>query len=169
MKFVLRATRLVAVMSLGLVALTGCLDDAIYKPTNQFNYKEVEWATKRGTNTVTGKINAPGSDGKSHTCATVGLAPDSAYVREIRMKQIGTLEDATVFKKDVTPLFQYDDWQRNQTTRARDCGWSGHFTFDRIPDGIWYLTVSGGPSKTGYFISRRLELRGNEKIVINIP
>lgn len=101
MKFGLPAKRLAVVMSLCLVALTGCLDDAIYKPTNQFNYKEVEWATKRGTNTVTGKINAPGSDGKSYTCDMVGLAPDSAYVHEILVKRIGTLEDTTVFKKDL--------------------------------------------------------------------
>jgi hypothetical protein len=159
---------LAALMSC-LIALTSCIHDNMYKPINPFNYREVEWATKRGTNTISGKIDGLGSDGKVYPCDRAGLAPDSAYNRELKTKVVGTTEDIIIPQKDMGFVMQYSDWEENQTIRATDCGWKGHFSFERVPDGIWYFTAMAGPRKTGYFVQRRLELRGNEKIVINVP
>jgi hypothetical protein len=162
------AKGLLVLQALCLLALTGC-ESGYYKPANPFNYKDVEWAAERGTNTVTGKVEALGSDGKSYPCEKVGLAPDSPYFRELAAQVMGTSGDAVVLKKDMGLVAQADNWQVNRVTRQTSCGWKGNFTFERVPDGVWYLSGYGGPTKAGYLFRRRVELRGNEKIVIDLP
>jgi|EndMetStandDraft_4_1072995.scaffolds.fasta_scaffold261229_2 hypothetical protein len=151
------------------VALGACIHDDIYKPQNPFNLKEVEWATKRGSNSVTGKIDAQGSDGKTYPCTRAGLVPDSAYNRELMIRTTGSTEDGVFFQKDAGFVIMYQDSERSLTERTTDCGWKGHFFLEKIPDGVWFFSAYGGSLKAGYFVRRRLELRGNEKIVINIP
>ena len=157
------------VAALCAVALGACIHDDLYKPQNEFNLKEVEWATKRGTNSVTGKIDAQGSDGKTYPCMKAGLVPDSAYNREIMIKSHGSTEDGIFLRKDSTFLIMSQDPQTRLTERKADCGWKGHFFLENIPNGVWFFSAYSESPRTGYFVQRRLELRGNEKVVINIP
>jgi hypothetical protein len=158
-----------ALTLLSALALAGCIHDDIYKPANPFNYKEVEWATKRGSNSISGKIERQDGVGKVYPCDKVWLAPDSAYNREMKTAVFGTTDDGIFEKKDARFVMVYSDWERGQTTRETSCGWKGHYSFERIPDGVWYLTAMGGPSKTGYYVQRRLDLRGNEKVDVSVP
>jgi len=151
------------------VALGACGQNEVYRPQNPSNLKEVEWATKRGTNSVSGKIEGQGSDGKTYPCARASLVPDSAYHRELMIKGHGTTEDGTFFTKDATPFVIYGDPSTRLVERSTHCGWKGNFYFEDIPNGVWYFSASGGSPWVGYSVQRRLELRGNEKIVINIP
>jgi hypothetical protein len=151
------------------VALGACTRGDLYQPQNPFNLKEVEWATKRGSNSVTGKIDAPGSDGKTYPCTRAGLVPDSAYNRELMIRTTGSAEDGVFLQKDGTFVVMTGEWGKHLTERTTECGWKGHFFLENIPDGVWFFGAYGGSLKTGYIVRRRLELRGNEKIVINIP
>jgi len=101
------------------VALGACIHDDIYKPQNPFNLKEVEWATKRGSNSVTGKIDAQGSDGKTYPCTRAGLVPDSAYNRELMIRTTGSTEDGVFFQKDAGFVIMYQDSERSLTERPR--------------------------------------------------
>jgi hypothetical protein len=155
--------------ALSAAALGACIHDDIYKPQNPFNFKEVAWAAERGINKISGKIDPPGADGKPQPCDKAWLAPDSAYTREMAAQVTGTLDDVMIAKSQMRFVMVYSDWERDRTNRGTDCGWKGHFSFERIPDGVWFFTAMGGPSKTGYFVQRRIEVRGGQTLTINIP
>lgn len=151
--------------------LTGCLSDdsRFIKTENPFNLKEVEWATKRGTNTVTGTIDVQGTDGKKYPCDFASVSPDSAYNREIITMNFGNTEGATIPQKDMPIRFVYQNANEDLTVRKTNCGWRGHYTLSSIPDGVWYFTTMAGPRNAGLFMMRRIELRGDQVLEINLP
>lgn len=167
--------RVAAVLLLAL-GLCACLadDPAFIKTTNQFSYKEVAWSTKKGTNSVSGKIEARGSDGKLYPCEKAWLRPDSAYRREVWVITLGyDAESSFALKKDLPIRYAWRNWGEESTVRETPCSWFGsqlgRYSFRNLPDGVWYLSADGGPSATGYTLMRRVELRGGEKRELDLP
>jgi len=152
-------------------ALSGC-SISNFKPTAPFNPREVAWSTQGGTNAVSGRIAALGTDGVSYPCNRIWLVPDSTYIREIRMQAAGTTGDITYIRRSRPPLVMTREWDTDlyqQTSREGSCSPNGEYSFRNLATGTWYLLAMGGPASVGYFVQRRLELRGNDTARIYVP
>src|SRR5262245_61130458 len=104
---------------------------------------EVEWSRKSGSNTVNGTASIK-SGGELHPCAgqSANLIPDSPYARA-RMAAIFGSTEKGMRAASLQPVkFERDDQIYVGSLRNTRCDASGSFSFQRVPDGIWFVTSS---------------------------
>ena len=70
--------------------------------------------------------------------------------------------------------FERDDPLYVSTLRTTRCDTAGSFSFQRVPDGIWYATTSvkwDGPAQQveGGSMMQRVEVRGGRLVKLTLP
>jgi hypothetical protein len=135
---------------------------------------EVDWARKSGTNSVTG-VALLKQGGSSHTCAgqSAVLIPDTPYARA-RMTAIFGNTTKGMRATSLGPAkFERDDPLYVSTLRTTPCDASGTFAFQRVPDGVWYVTTSvkwqGASQVEGGSMMQRVDVRGGRLVKVMLP
>jgi hypothetical protein len=140
---------------------------------SRFDEKEVAWAAEKGRNTITGRVVLRTDAGKTYTCFAAWLAPDSTFQREIVNIVFGSTENAVFSYKDRPLKMRYmsamERWREGKTKHESSCDREGRFTFRYIPDGPWFLTAMAGPVSDSWGLMRRIEVRGNSTMEVNLP
>jgi len=160
------------------LAISGCVQQQQQVAlTTSFNPSEFEWARKDGNNAISGFAVLRTVGGEARTCAGLPayLGPDSAYTRERIMKIYGSTEKGTRAAND--PLkFTNDDASYRSILRETRCDGQGGFTFEKVPDGTWYVTTSvvwkanpSSPLFEGGNMMRRVEVRGGQTAKVTLP
>ena len=144
--------------------------------TTPIGASEVEWSRRPGNNTVSGSaiMNA---GGVSHSCAgqSANLIPDSEYARA-RMAAIFGNATKGMRAASLGPVkFERDDPLYVSTLRTTRCDSSGSFSFQRIPDGVWYVTTSvkwqgaGASQAEGGSMMQRVDVHGGRLVKVSLP
>lgn len=135
---------------------------------------EVDWSRKNGANTVSG--TAQMKDGNTtHTCAgqSVNLIPDSAYARARMTAIFGSTTRGTRAASLGAVKFEKDDPLYVSTLRRTRCDASGSFSFQRVPDGVWYVTTSvkweQGSQVMGGSMMKQVDVRGGRLVKVSLP
>jgi hypothetical protein len=149
--------------------LTGCIADDAVTPRTSFNYNDVAWATKSGGNTVVGTGKMTTAEGKTYVCDYAWLRPDSAYGREVTTIMFGSTESAVVSRRVTPQPVMFQEYREAATLRDERCEKNGEFKFRRIPDGIWYVSTHLGPIRDTYAVMKRIEVRGNTTVTVDLP
>lgn len=135
---------------------------------------DIDWARQNGTNTVNA-VAATETAGTRHTCngQSANLIPDSPYARA-RMTAIFGSAAGGMRAASAGPVkFEHDDPLYVSSLRTTRCTPAGTFSFQRVPDGTWYVTTSvkwNGPSGVeGGSMMRRVELTGGKTVKVTLP
>lgn len=162
-----------------VMALAGCVPQRqVLTNTTMFSPDEVSWSTKPGNNTVTGFAVLRTASGEARTCAAllVRLIPDSAYARERMTGIYGSLSQGTT--RVGGPAYKEDATDKAYVASVREtrCDGQGNFTFESVPNGVWYLTASVvwsvNPSRgatEGGAMMKRIELTGGQTVKVSLP
>jgi hypothetical protein len=161
-----------------MVFLGGCTQQEATLSTSM-NQSEMAWAQGDGRNTVTGFAVLRTVGGEARTCAglTVNLIPDSPYARE-RMTAIfgNTVKGTREANRGPVKFSSSDDPLYVSLLRSTRCDGQGAFTFERVPDGVWYATTSvtwkSDPRSfltEGGSMMQRVELRGGQTGRVTLP
>ena len=170
-----------AVLLLGsLVAVTvaGCAQIAPQPSalSTPIPASDVDWSRKSGGNTVSGSAIIT-TGGTSHSCAgqSAVLIPDSDYARA-RMTAIFGNATKGMRAASLGPAkFDRDDPLYVSTRRTTRCDSSGSFSFQRIPDGGWYVTTSvkwqgaGASQAEGGSVMQRVDVHGAKLVKVSLP
>jgi hypothetical protein len=168
----------VAVLFAMTIAVAGCVQQQQVALTTSINSDEMAWARKNGGNTVTGFAVLRTVGGEARTCAgaAAGLAPDSAYGRERLLAIYGNTVKGNRSANNPLPKFTNEDPAYLPLIRQTRCDGQGAFTFEHIPDGVWYVSTSvvwkANPSSSlieGGVMMQRVELRGNQPVRVSLP
>jgi hypothetical protein len=168
-----------AALLLGLtLALTGCAQFGLGPQqaalSTPITPSEIDWARKSGTNTVSGAA-AMKSGGTTYTCAgqSAMLIPDSAYARARMTAIFGNASKGTRASSLGPAKFERDDPLYVSTLRTTRCDASGSFSFQRVPDGVWYVTTSvkwqGAAQTEGGSMMQRVDVRGGRLVKVMLP
>jgi hypothetical protein len=136
---------------------------------------ELEWSRHDGTNAVRGFAVMRTLGGQPRTCAgeEVFLTPDSPYARERAMAMYGSIVKGTRSTAEPVLRFTNRDVNFDGFRRKTRCDARGEFSFEAIPDGVWYVatlvTWSDGYNVWGGAMMRRVELRGKQTIKVALP
>lgn len=149
--------------------LTGCTTQKQeVRVHSTFEPSEVEWSRKDGSNTLTGFAVLRTVGGEARTCAGLeaGLAPDSAYTRERMFAIYGSAEKGSI-RVEAMPKFDSTAPGYNSAIRRTRCDGQGNFTFERVPDGNYFVSApvvwQANPRSSLYeggYMMKRVELRG---------
>lgn len=127
-----------------------------------FSKDEVAWSLKDGKNRITGEAILK-SKGQTYHCGpyTAIATPDSPYARERMQALYGSLEQGHRSTEQPPITLRPHFPVYSQTQRTADCDDTGHFVFDGLPDGTWYVVVPviwqnklGEPFNGGSFMKR---------------
>lgn len=160
------------------IALSGCVQQEATLSTSM-NQSEMAWAVGDGTNTVAGFAVLRTVGGEARTCAglAVNLIPDSPYARE-RMTAIfgNTVKGTRDTNLGPVKFSGSDDPLYIGLLRTTRCDGQGAFTFDRVPNGVWFATTSvtwkanpRSPLSEGGSMMQRVELRGGQTVKVTLP
>lgn len=120
-------------------------------PAPSFRANEFSWSAERGSAAVRGSVDYF-RDGRHYTCSGQGvvLTPDAPYSRR-RIEQLyGSADRAALPVDEVRarqanrPSDAYSAYVRRST-----CDASGHFSFQGLPTGGWFVIVVATPSGGG--------------------
>lgn len=142
---------------------------------NSVDPAELEWSRQDGTNTVTGFAVMRTIGGQPRTCAgeEVYLTPDSTYSRERSLAIYGSIVKGMRWVEEPTIRFSNRDINFQSFRRTTRCDSRGDFSFENIPDGVWYVATSvtwwDGYQRNGGVMMRRVELRGKRTIKVALP
>lgn len=160
------------------LAVSGCVQQHQQVALNtSLNHSELEWAKKDGNNTISGFAVLRTVGGEARTCAglPVGLTPDSAYARERLMAIYGSTVKGTRAANNPWK-FTNDDPSYRSAMRETRCDGQGGFSFEKIPDGTWYIATSvvwkanpSSPLFEGGFMMQRVEVRGGQTVKVTLP
>jgi hypothetical protein len=167
-------------LGLTIVGLGACYVPAAEPPPavtlkTRFDPAATAWSQEPGENRIEGTALLRTRGGEARTCAAldVGLIPWSKYAGERMAHLYGSIQQG------FNPVYPYgrairwanDDPKFYQSVRSSTCDAAGHFEFEGLPDGEWYVEAtvtwdvprvrfSGGPQ--GGTIMRRVKLEGGE-------
>lgn len=161
-----------------LIGVSGCVQQQATLHST-VSLTEMAWAQGEGRNTVTGFAVLRTISGEARTCAglTVNLIPDNSYARE-RMSAIfgSTVKGQRSANEGPVKFGSDDDRAYIALLRQTRCDGQGSFTFERIPDGIWYVTTSvtwkanpGSFLTEGGSMMQRVELQGGLTVRVTLP
>lgn len=169
--------------NLAILLCVGLLAACVRQPrtlisTTPFNPAEMAWAKGNGTNSVSGFAVLRTVGGEARTCAAlpVRLVPDSPLARERMIGLYGTTTRGTA----PASARNYDDAKTDpeylSASRETRCDPQGNFSFEKVPNGVWYVTtivawsaaprarvLEGGP------MMKRIELTGNQAEKVSLP
>jgi hypothetical protein len=166
--------------ALVLLLVTGaCAQQQQATLASSMNAAEMAWARGEGANTVTGFAILRTVGGEARTCAglTAQLIPDSVYARE-RMAAIfgNTVKGTRASNRGAVKFTTSGDPLYLSLVRTTRCDGQGAFTFERVPDGVWYVTTSvtwksdpTSPLNEGGSMMQRVELRGGQTTRVTLP
>lgn len=135
---------------------------------------EKAYSTGDGANTINGVARLAVASDQSRTCAgqAVELIPDSVAARE----RLGRLYGSTARGFLPADRAQPPSASRGAQDKVRRtlCDDQGAFTFDRVPDGVWYTLTSidapeGGTGNGGGSMMARVEVRGGVTRRVMLP
>lgn len=168
----------VAALLMAVAVVSGCVQQKPLVATTQFDPNEVSWSKGDGTNTVTGFAVLRTVGGEARTCAAlmVRLIPDSAYARE---RMVGIFGSTTQGTAKVTGP-RYDEAATDKayvaSVRETRCDGQGNFSFERVPNGIWYVSAavvwSANPRSgtlEGGLMMKRVDLAGGQSVKVALP
>lgn len=162
----MQSFKLLAMLALAGVVLVGC---AIAKPVNltsSFNAQEARELTRPGVNIVSGSALIRQNGGGVVTCAglEILLIPKTAYATE-RMRAIYGNTD-----RGYNPVYRQIKFTPEvpeylSTHRATVCDAQGHFSFDDVADGSFFVVSQivwnvGAPQ--GGAVMQAITVRGGE-------
>lgn len=159
------------------VLVSACVQQAAQLQTSvTFDPEEVAWAAKPGKNAVTGFAVLRTVGGEARTCAglEVYLIPESTYARERMMGIYGNLTKASHIV-GTRPRYADRDSQYMATSRKTRCDGTGNFSFENVPDGVWYVAtaivwqVPPNPTPQGGEMMERVQLRGGQSVKVVMP
>ncbi|WP_421997939.1 hypothetical protein [Reyranella sp.] len=169
-----------AVLILGsLLAVAGCAQFEAMVPqkdplSTPMTPAEVDWSRKSGASTVSGSAIVK-SGGETHTCAgqSAILIPDTPYA-QARMTAIFGNSSRGRRAASLGPVkFERDDPLYVSTLRTTRCDAGGSFSFQRIPDGTWYVTTTvkwqDGSKAEGGSMMRRVDVNGGRLVKVSLP
>lgn len=141
-----------------------------------FDPKEVKWSEKAGRNAVSGFAVLRTAGGEGRTCAglKVYLIPDSEYAREHMLTLFGELDHA-MRAVDGAPTLEPANDEYLATVRTTRCDGQGYFSFERVPDGKWYVVtlvvwvVSPPFPVQGSYMMKQVELRRGQSVKVALP
>lgn len=172
------AGRVFAALAAVLLAVAGCVEQGPppLTQTQSFNPADVAWASKPGKNAVTGHAVLRTVGGEARTCAAlpVQLIPDSSYARERMLALYGSIRKGTRQAAGAS-RFERTDPEYISSSRQTRCDGQGYFSFDDVPDGVWYVTAvvvwqaPGNPAPQGGAMMERIELAGGKTVKVALP
>lgn len=130
-----------ATILLGVMIVSGCAQT--YTIQSKFNPAEVAWVKKQGNSSLNGEAFLKTVGGEVRTCAgsEVNLIPLSTYSSE-RVKSIyGNNEKGFASQLGNISGFTNDDPRYYEYSLQEPCDSTGHFFFDKIPSGTYYVSV----------------------------
>ncbi|MBS0295193.1 MAG: hypothetical protein JSR45_02705 [Proteobacteria bacterium] len=133
-------------------------------PPNPVDY-QFGWSARSGANSITGSVAYRTKAGGAFTCAgrSVALTPAAPMSAERTERLYGSTEHA------VSSIEAVRERSAGQAApayanyvRAGQCDETGHFAFQDLPDGAWFLIVTAKPARAGepVVIMRAVEARG---------
>lgn len=161
--------------ALMLLLLAGCAAPPV-ATTQLFNPADVAWAQKPGKNTIRGSALMRTVGGQVRSCggSEVSAVPDSPYARERFMNLYGNLERG--FNPALFGGKRADaaDPRYLAATLNTICDAQGNFTFENVPDGVFFLTVgiiwvtnpSNALSTQGGGLMRRVTVSGGQSVSV---
>jgi hypothetical protein len=141
-------------------------------PMTPFRVSDAAWALSSGAGSIQGELE-PVSDHARFTCQgkDVVLLPETAWTRQ----RVQRLYDSTVSadlpveivrSKSVPAPADY-----NQILRHATCDAGGHFSFEALPKGRWYVITVATPltsPKTQLVVMREVQTRSSPlRLVLN--
>jgi hypothetical protein len=161
-----------------LASLAACAPQQQATLSSSISPTEMAWAKGDGRNTVTGFAVLRTVGGEARTCAGLQaiLIPDSPYARERMTAIFGNNVKGSRESMRGPVKFGSDDPLYLSLLRTTRCDGQGAFTFERIPDGVWYATTSvewkadpRSPFHEGGSMMQRVELRGGQTARVTLP
>ncbi|MDD2356932.1 MAG: hypothetical protein PHX13_03355 [Thiovulaceae bacterium] len=163
---------------MGLVAslfLTGCVGTQPIATSNKFNPVLTQFLYENhGKSTIKGSAYLRKDDGKIVTCKglEVGMIPVTPYSSE-RIEHIysSTEHGYRAFSKGI-PQFNKTPDKYEQYVVKRVCDRQGHFTYENVGDGEYFITTSvqwqNGNEKEGGILMQKVKISNREtkKIVL---
>jgi hypothetical protein len=140
---------------------------------------EVAWSTNEGGNTVSGFAVLRTVSGEARTCAglSVELIPESRY-SELRLYAIWGYMEKNYKSANELMRRRLDNADPGYlaTIRRTRCDGQGNFSFDKIPDGSWYVVAAvvwkadpRSPLLEGGSFIQHIKLQGNRGAKVTMP
>jgi hypothetical protein len=161
-----------------VLVISGCVQQQQVALTTSVNPSETDWARKDGANTINGFGVLRTVSGEARTCAglAANVIPDSSHTRERMLAIFGSVVKGTRAANNGAVKFSNEDSQYTSLIRTTRCDGQGNFTFERVPDGTWYVTTSvvwkanpSSPLFEGGSMMQRVEVRGGQTIKVSLP
>ena len=143
----------------------------LYQPGSGEDFREADFAWSRGTGAggITGLLTFH-DGGTRYSCRgrDVILTPETPWVRRRMYILYGSLDAAAVpvdIVRARTPAASSGDYA--SYARKTTCDMSNRFSFQGLPDGVWYVITLARPDDgTGTVaIMRRVEVRGTVRTI----
>jgi hypothetical protein len=161
-----------------VLAVAACSDGPPrkYYSREPFQPADVAWSMASGTNSLTGTAVFKYADNEPRPCADVPvrLVPDSPYAR-LRLQELYGSDLSGVSSGPGYGLYGPErvDYRWLDTAKTAHCNSQGSFSFEGVPDGVWYVVSAWGAwtdkEGRGAAMFKRVELRGGQAVTINLP
>ena len=163
----------VLVAALSLAALTAaCAPTVGPGPTlpmgSAFNAGDFAWSSRQGQGGIDGRVDFV-RDGQTYSCTgSVALTPDTPYTRARFQTLYGSTERAALPEAVVRARTVPDaNADYRAYVRSATCS-SGHFRFDGLPDGRWYLIAPVSAGGDRMVLMQRVETRGGRTVSVTL-
>ena len=137
--------------------------------TEAFREADFAWSAAPGGNSIDGQVNYRGGVSK-YTCQgeAVILAPETPWSRARMRILYQSTSSAALPKSDVEARTTTPPPAFVRYAKRTKCDATGHFAFNGLPDGAWYVItvatpLSGGPQVA---IMKRVETHGGVRRVV---
>lgn len=160
-----------------LVTLAGCASPPappVYNIKAPFSLEEAKPLLQAGANTIRGNALWRQSGGGVVTCAGREVSPiaTTAYSSERMQALYLSTERGTNSKRGYTFVPNPEEYQ--STVRIARCDAQGNFSYDRIPDGKFFIVTAVewrvGDSPQGGYLMQAVTLSGGQtKTVVLSP
>lgn len=136
-------------LTLTIIQLSYASEKVTLPLKTEFDIKEIEWFKSDGSASITGKASLTLKDGNTLSCSgfSIELIPTSKYADERIFLTYGNNEFGKVFIEDNPPKFSPDAPEYHSTVRKTTCNSEGHFNFQKLPKGSYYLFAFLMPEK----------------------
>jgi hypothetical protein len=134
-----------------------------------FRAQDFAWSIPAGAARINGRL-APAHSAPAFTCGVVVLVPDTPWSRERMTILYRSTNGAALPSAEVQARSPAAPPQLNTYVRQERCDAAGRFTFERLPNGIWYVITSARPANGGPAIAlmRRVQTAGGRTTNVDL-